>query len=163
MDDEFLGAADFWLPEDVLLAIGKVTVAAARLEHGTHMLLEVLGEEPRGQFSDAATEVKRQVRLFAQMLSMGSEKVEPVLEWVDGAKATMRERDRLMHSAAFQALTHEGPAHIGVRIRTGETWDLRSEEVDDLADRLRDLAIDCMRTVLTLAAIGPQRPSDPSF
>lgn len=161
MDEEALGARDFWLPDDVLLAIGKVTVAAARLEHGTHMLLEVLWGEPRGRFSDVAANVKRQVRLFEQVVGMGSEAVDRVLEWVERAKATMRERDRLMHSAAFQTLTQEGP-HTGVRIRSGETWDLRAEDVEDLAGRLRDLAVECMRAVLTVGAVVPKAPGKPS-
>lgn len=162
MDNELLGAADFWLPEDVLLAIGKVTVAAARLEHGANMLLEVLWGEPRGHFSDVATDVKRQLRLFGQAFGMGSEAVDPVLNWVDGAKAAMRERDRLMHSAPFQTLGQEGLAHVAVRIRNRETWDLRSEELEGLAGRLRELAVECMRAVLTLADLVPERPTNPA-
>lgn len=160
MGDEALGARDFWLPEDVLLVIGKVTVAAARLEHGAHLLLEVLWGEPRGQFSDVARDVKRQVRLFAQIIGIEDDAVDPVLEWVDQAKATMRERNRLLHSAPFQTPAAEGMTHVGLRIRDGERWDLRAEDVMDLAGRLRDLAVECMQAVLMFMEIIPERPEN---
>lgn len=163
MDTDFRGAADFWLPEDLLRAIGKVTVAAARLEHGAHLLLRVLWGDPRGQFSNVARDVKRQVRLFAQVLDICDEAVDPVLDWVDRAKATMRERDRLMHSAAFQTLAEEGSAQVGVRIRNGERWDLRVDEVEALACQLRDLAVECMRAVLTFKNAIPEPSRRPAY
>src|SRR3712207_793544 len=91
---EFLG-----VPEDVLVALGKGVVAAARLEHAALEIAVVRGEDAGNIVKQPCSEVARRIRKRAGDRLPGDARVDAsgVTAWRDEVGRAVNEGKEILH------------------------------------------------------------------
>ncbi|MFW6776090.1 hypothetical protein ACOACO_17535 [Nocardioides sp. CPCC 205120] len=138
------------LSDEHLMAVGRITVAAGRLEGRLHEMAEaVVHSDPnvvRVLLGAARFEAKLEtVGKLVELKRPGG--AWPLYKtWADAARAAMRERNKLLHGEWMVSFGDDGlvPA-IYTRKRTGMSDDevdlhATAEDLDATADRLEALA-----------------------
>lgn len=125
------------LPHDVVLTIGKVTVAAARLELVAHDMLLDLGVVPgKRQLEAVLKEIRRAARAeLPQHVRIDAGLIQ---RWTLEASRAVRKRHPLIHSAALGQIDGAGESiPVQVHIRTREA---RRPDIDEIAKTARDIS-----------------------
>lgn len=134
MDDRFLGA-----PLEAVTAIGKIVVAAARLEGVVHDILQDLaGSASRGQVDTVLKEVRRAAG--NQLPAHARITAEELVDWTERAGQVMRERHQLPHSVVLSVFVDGEWVPHAQHIRSRSMAQLDASLLADLADRLAALA-----------------------
>jgi hypothetical protein len=138
MSEAFCG-----VPAELQAAIGRVAIAAARVEAEARTISLTLGRDARAlQFNKTAKTIRALVR--AGLPSHARAAPDAILAWVDRAMSLMDHRNQLMHSFfSFQARTGSFEM-VRTHIRHPQQAHDRlasDDEISKLAEGLRDLSV----------------------
>lgn len=133
------------VPDDAVMAIGRISVAGGFVEGQAHLILQALGGEPG---TDQFQAVIRQIKAALPCVPvMSATDRASILEWCVQASDGMKRRDRILHSTyAMLAIDVDGSDRpewtpIAMHIRTGARTRLATTSLlHREADGLRDLA-----------------------
>lgn len=131
------------MPLDAVLALGKVVVAAGRLEaQARHILLD-LGQPPRKKQAD---EVLKMIRKCVKdglpdlVAPHASTSPQELTAWTLEAGELLRARSEHLHAMAVQQRREDGWASVAIHLRTQRTRVTDAEDIVALATSLAKCA-----------------------
>jgi len=132
-DSDFMG-----VPDEFLLAVGKVAVAAGTLEEVAQDIDHALGGAPGSQqFKSVVREIR--ARLDAGLPLSARVEASQIYGWTEHAISAMDNRHRWVHSTHKKIYRGGSWQSIALHIRSGEHSELDGV-AEQHADRLRQLA-----------------------
>lgn len=132
-DRDFIG-----VPEDALLAIGKVTVAAGSLEEAAQDIDHALGGTPgEQQFKSVIREIRKHLTNGLPLHARAN--VSDIHGWTGRAVGAMDDRNRWAHSGYKKIHRNGDWEPIAQHIRSGRQSEI-GENAEGHAARLSDLA-----------------------
>ncbi len=134
------------VPDDSVMAIGRISVAGGFVEGQAHLILRALDGEPgTNQFQVVIKQIKAALPCVPDMSATDR---ASILEWCEKGSDGMKRRDRILHSTyALLAIDVDGAEKpeltpIAMHLRTGKRTHLANARLlHREAEGLRDLAL----------------------
>lgn len=130
------GEAFGGVPATVLEAVGKVVVAATRVEHTAHMIALAVDRDTSGKMLKPTTDKIRDAVADGLMPHCTCRPAD-VAAWCDAVMVTMKDRNTMLHSVFVQQMG-AGGEWLSVQIdrKTGRAFSTEEAEFLAIAQRL---------------------------